>query len=65
MLAHVFAGQLNKQIAADPGIDERSVKRHRTDLMNKSHIRSVAELAHLAVEVGKGNHIEESCDSLV
>jgi len=50
VLTHVLSGQLNKQIAADLGIDERSVKRHRTSLMVKLQVQSVAQLARLAVE---------------
>jgi two-component system response regulator FixJ len=52
VLAHVLHGRLNKQIAADLGIDERSVKRHRTNLMSKLRVKSVAELAQQAVEAG-------------
>ena len=52
VLNHVLRGQLNKQIAADLGIDERSVKRHRTNLMGKLQIQSVAELSHLAHKAG-------------
>ena len=52
VLSEVLQGRLNKQIAADLGIDERSVKRHRTNLMGKLEVKSVAELAHLAVEAG-------------
>jgi FixJ family two-component response regulator len=52
VLAHVLRGRLNKQIAAELGIDERSVKRHRTCLMGKVGVRSVAELARLATEAG-------------
>ena len=52
VLTHVLRGQLNKQIAADLGIDERSVKRHRTSLMAKLQIQSVAELGQLAVQAG-------------
>lgn len=51
VLTHVLRGRLNKQIAADLGIDERSVKRHRTSLMSKIEVASVAELARLAAEV--------------
>ena len=43
---------MNKQIAADLGIDERSVKRHRTNMMRKLKINSVAELGQLAAEAG-------------
>ena len=52
VLVHVLRGQLNKQIAFDLGIDERTVKRHRTSLMRKLQVQSVAELSHLAHEAG-------------
>jgi FixJ family two-component response regulator len=52
VLRHVLRGQLNKQIAADLGIDERSVKRHRTSIMAKLRVQSVAELTHLVHEAG-------------
>ena len=52
VLAHVLTGQLNKQIAGDLAIDERSVKRHRTSLMLKLQVQSVAELTHLVHEAG-------------
>jgi FixJ family two-component response regulator len=52
VLAHVLTGQLNKQIAGDLRIDERSVKRHRTSIMIKLHVQSVAELTHLVHEAG-------------
>ena len=54
VLSHVLRGELNKQIAHALGIAERSVKRHRTSLMHKLQVRSVAELAQLAVEAGIG-----------
>ena len=52
VLAHVLTGQLNKQIAGDLGIDERSVKRHRTSIMAKLRVQSVAGLTHLVHEAG-------------
>jgi FixJ family two-component response regulator len=52
VLGHVLTGQLNKQIAADLGIDERSVKRHRTNIMTKLQVQSVAELTRLVQEAG-------------
>ena len=48
----VLRGLLNKQIARDLGISERSVKRHRQSLMNKLAVNSVATLARLASEAG-------------
>jgi FixJ family two-component response regulator len=52
VLAHVLLGRMNKHIATDLGIHERSVKRHRTHLMAKLQVRSVAEVAQLAAEAG-------------
>lgn len=52
VLAQVIKGRMNKQIAADLGIDERSVKRHRTNLMKKIEAKSVAELVQLAIVAG-------------
>ena len=56
VLAHVLRGRLNKEIAGTLGITERSVKRHRTSLMHKLRVQSVAVLAQLAVEAGMGGH---------
>jgi len=52
VLGHVLTGQLNKQIAGDLGIDERSVKRHRTSIMTKLQVQSVAELTHRLQDAG-------------
>lgn len=52
VLAHVLAGRLNKQIATDLGVDERSIKRHRTSIMGKLRVGSVAELTHLVHDAG-------------
>ncbi len=48
VLGHVVQGQLNKQIASDLGIHERTVKLHRTAITNKLRVHSVAELTMLA-----------------
>ena len=50
VLRHVLQGQLNKQIAADLGIHERTVKLHRTHLTTKLGVHSVAELSRLVQE---------------
>ncbi|MGO9066512.1 MAG: response regulator transcription factor [Myxococcaceae bacterium] len=50
VLQHVIRGQLNKQIAADLGIHERTVKLHRTAITRKLHVHSVAELTLLVRE---------------
>ena len=52
VLAHVLGGQLNKQIAVDIDVSERTIKAHRAHLMAKLQVQSVAELAHLAHEAG-------------
>jgi two-component system response regulator FixJ len=52
VLGHVVQGRLNKQIAADLGIHERSVKRHRTAITTKLDVRSVAELTRLTQDGG-------------
>lgn len=44
VLGHVIAGKLNKQIAGELGISEKTVKAHRGRLMEKMQVRSVAEL---------------------
>jgi two-component system response regulator FixJ len=52
ILRHVVAGQINKQIADDLGISERTVKFHRTAITTKLQVHSVAELTRLAQAVG-------------
>jgi len=50
VLSHVVQGRLNKQIAADLGINERTVKLHRTAITTKLNVRSVAGLTRLVQE---------------
>jgi len=52
VLSHVVLGQLNKQIASDLGIHERTVKLHRTAITTKLRVQSVAELTRLTQEAG-------------
>jgi len=52
VLAHVVQGQLNKQIAGDLNIHERTVKLHRTAITTKLKVQSVAELTRLSQEAG-------------
>jgi len=47
VLTHVMAGRLNKQIAADLGTAEKTIKVHRARGMEKMNVRSVAELVRL------------------
>ncbi|HSY42832.1 MAG TPA: response regulator [Candidatus Acidoferrum sp.] len=50
VLGHVVQGKMNKEIAADLNINERTVKLHRTNLTRKLKVQSVAELTRLADE---------------
>lgn len=52
VLRYVVQGQLNKQIAADLGIHERTVKLHRTHITTKLQVHSVAELTRLVQAAG-------------
>ena len=52
VLQHVLQGQLNKQIAADLGIHERTVKLHRTHITTKLGVHSVAELTRIVQDAG-------------
>jgi len=47
VLSHVIAGRLNKQIAADLGTAEKTIKVHRARGMQKMRVRSVAELVRM------------------
>jgi FixJ family two-component response regulator len=52
VLDRVVAGRLNKQIAADLGIVEKTTKVHRARVMHKMGARSLAELVRLASVAG-------------
>jgi FixJ family two-component response regulator len=51
VLAHLISGKLNKQVAGDLQIAERTVKLHRANILEKLEVGSMAELARLAVEL--------------
>jgi FixJ family two-component response regulator len=55
VLRHVIRGRLNKQIAFDLGIVEKTVKVHRARVMEKLNVRSVAELVRVAQRLGIAN----------
>jgi len=52
VLIHVVAGRLNKQIAADLGTVEKTIKVHRGRLMAKMGARSVQDLVRMADKAG-------------
>jgi len=52
VLMHVVAGRLNKQIAADLGIVEKTIKLHRGRMMRKMGVRTLADLVRMAERAG-------------
>jgi FixJ family two-component response regulator len=54
VMLHVISGRLNKQIAADLGISEKTVKVHRANVMEKMEARSVAALVDASRDAGIG-----------
>ena len=49
---HVVQGRLNKQIAADLGTAEKTVKVHRARVMKKMRVRTLADLVLVAYAMG-------------
>lgn len=54
VMRHVVAGKLNKQIAADLGTVEQTVKVHRGRVMEKMAVASVADLVRATERLGIG-----------
>ena len=52
VLQFVITGMLNKQIGAELGIAEKTIKVHRGHVMEKLGVKSVAELVRLAEKAG-------------
>lgn len=52
VFGYVVSGKLNKQIAAELGTVEKTIKVHRGRMMDKMHVKSVADLVRLAAVVG-------------
>lgn len=55
VMARVVAGRLNKQVAADLGISEITVKAHRGQMMRKMRADSVADLVRIAARLDLPN----------
>jgi FixJ family two-component response regulator len=54
VLERIVAGRLNKQIAAELGTAEKTIKFHRANLMRKLGVRTLADLVKLAERAGVG-----------
>ena len=52
VLQGVRSGQLNKQIAYDLGLTERTIKMHRAAMLRTLAVRTGAEAIRLAIEAG-------------
>jgi FixJ family two-component response regulator len=52
VLAAMVSGKLNKQIAADLGVVEQTVKFHRARIMQRMRAQTLAELMHMAAKLG-------------
>jgi FixJ family two-component response regulator len=62
VLRHVVVGRRNKQIAADLGIAEKTIKVHRARAMEKMGVGTLAELVRKTVEVEVGALVEHGLD---
>ena len=58
---HLISGQLNKQVAADLDITERTIKLHRAVIFQKLEVSSMAEMARLAADLGIDPSTLASC----
>jgi FixJ family two-component response regulator len=54
----LVVGQKNKQIAAELGASERTIKIHRARVMEKMQAESIPDLVLMAQVVGIGKHKE-------
>jgi FixJ family two-component response regulator len=58
IMMHVTAGLMNKQIAAEIGLSEITVKIHRGNVMKKMEARSLADLVRMAESLLAHPHLQ-------
>jgi len=56
VLSHVVSGKRNKQIADDLGIVEKTIKVHRSNIMEKLKVQSLADLVKLSEKLGVNSY---------
>ena len=49
---HIISGKPNKQVAADLGVVEKTIKVHRGRIMTKMKVQSLADLVRVSERVG-------------
>ncbi|MEY2926227.1 MAG: hypothetical protein RL367_704 [Pseudomonadota bacterium] len=52
ILIHMASGKLNKQIAWQLGLSERTVKMHRSAVIRNLHVKTSADAIRVAIEAG-------------
>jgi len=60
VFTHVASGMLNKQVAFDLGITEKTIKVHRGRVMEKMGAQSLADLVRFAEKIGIHSSLEAS-----
>jgi FixJ family two-component response regulator len=59
VLRHVVSGRMNKQIAAELGTVEKTVKVHRSRVMEKMGVQSLADLVRMAERFGAAEALSD------
>ncbi len=63
ILDMILAGRLNKNIAADLGINQRTVENHRAAVMKKTGSKSLPDLARLALTATRAGSDEQAAEN--